>query len=263
LGYAILEMGLAMSIIGLLFYLINPVFFYITLFFTCQRELLTRIASTILSLIIGSLIGHWVGGVVGAYYVCFNVNGESFAGVMLNLAYQTPSSMISTTLAGFAVVALAYISTKWSEALEGLQVPSEKPSGIVVASILYVICGFLTFCVTPLPMMIDPLRTIFFKNLFISGGLVSLILIGGISQSIIGYGLYVGKRWGWALAFVSALSGVVISVNHFAFHENLGLLQTVFYVVTLALNVVVLIILLKFNVRLYCRFVNLLDNQLK
>ena len=179
LGYAILEMGLAMSIIGLLFYLINPVLFYITLFFTCQRELLTRIASTILSLIIGSLIGHWVGGVVGAYYICFNVNAESFAGVMLNLAYQTPSSMISTTLTGFAIVALAWITTKWSTALEGLEVPSGKPFEIVVASILYVISGFLTLCVAPMLMIVDPLSTTFFKNLFISGGLVSLILVGG------------------------------------------------------------------------------------
>jgi hypothetical protein len=204
-----------------------------------------------------------VGGVVGAYCVCVNVNGESFAGVMLNLAYQTPSSMISTTLAGFALVALAWITTKWSEALEGLEVPSEKPSRIVVASILYVMCGFLTFCVAPLPMMVDPLRILLFKNLFISCGLVSLILVGGISQLIIGYGLYVGKRWGWALAFVSALSGVVISVNHFALHENLGLFQIMFYVVTLALNVIVLIVLLESNVRLCCRFVDPSDIQQK
>jgi len=211
-------------------------------------------------LIIGSLIGHWVGGVVGAYYICFNVNAESFAGVMLNLAYQTPSSMISTTLTGFAIVALAWITTKWNEALEGLEPPSEKPSEIIPASILYVISGFFTLCVAPMLMIVDPLSTTFFKNLFISGGLVSLILVGGISQLIIGYGLYVGKRWGWALAFLSALSGVVISVNHFVLHENLGVFQAVFYVVTLALNVVVLMILLKFNVRLYCRFVSPLDN---
>jgi hypothetical protein len=261
LGYRMLEMGLALSIIGLLFSLINPVLFYITLFFTCPRELLTRIAGTILSLIVGSLIGHWAGGVVGAYYVCFNVNAESFAGIMYNLAYQTPSSIISTTLAGFAIVASAWVTTKWNEALEGLEVPSEKPSGIVVASILYVICGFLTFCVAPLPMIVDPLRTFLFKNLFITYGLISLILVGGALQLIIAYGLYVGKRWGWVLAFVSALSGVVISVNHFALHEKIGLFQTMFGAVTLALNVVVLIILLKFNVRLYCRFVDPSDIQ--
>jgi len=256
LDYEILEIGIVLSIIGALFFLINPVLFYITLFFICERNLLMRIASTIVSLITGSLIGYWSGGLTGAYYVYVAVHGEGFAGVMLNLAYQIPYSIASTTLVGFAMVALAWITTKWSEALEGLELPSEKPSEIVVASILYVISGVLTLCVIPLLVALDPLKNLLFKSLLVSCGLVTLVLVGGISQLIIGYGLYRGKRWGWALAFMCMLSGIVISVNHIVLYEHFGLFHIILHGITLALNVIVLLVLFESDVRLYCRFVN-------
>lgn len=256
LDYGTLEIGIVLSIIGALFFLINPILFYITLFFACERNLLMRIASTIVSLIIGSLVGYWSGGLTGAYYTYVAVHGEGFAGAVLNLAYQIPYSIASTTLVGFAVVALAWITTKWSETLGDLEVPSEKPFEIIIASIMYVISGVLTLCVIPLLMALDPLKNLLFKNLLVSCGLVSLILVGGISQLIIGYGLYVGKRWGWALAFMSTLSGIVISINHIALYEHFSLFQTMFHGITLALNVIVLLVLFESNVRLYCRFVN-------
>jgi cytochrome c oxidase subunit IV len=215
-----------------------------------------RIASTIVSLITGSLMGYWSGGLIGAYYVYVAVHGEGFAGVMLNLAYQIPYGIASTAVVGFAIVALAWITTKWNEALDGLEVPCEKPSEIVVASILYVISGVLTLCVIPLLMAFDPLKNLLLKNLLVSCGLATLILVGGISQLIIGYGLYRGKRWGWALAFMCVLSGIMISVNHIVLYEHFGLLQIILNVITLALNVIVLLILFEPDVRLYCRFVN-------
>jgi len=256
LGYGMSETGIVLSIMGFLFYLINPVLFCITLFFTCKRDLLIRIASTIVSLVIGSLIGYWAGGLTGVCYVYVNVRSEGFAGSMLNLAYQMPYSMTDTALVGFAVVALAWVTTKWSEALEGAEVPSEKPFEVLLASILYVISGVLTICVIPLLMTLDLLGSFLFKDLFVSCGLVSLILVGGISQLIIGYGLYLGKRWGWALAFLFVLSGIVISLSHVALYEHFGFFQIMFHGVTLVLNVIVLVILLKSNLRLYCRFVN-------
>jgi cytochrome c oxidase subunit IV len=255
-GYGILEIGIVSSIIGELFFLINPVLFYITLFFICEQNLLIRIASTIVSLVTGSLMGYWSGGLTGAYYVYVAVHGEGFAGVMLNLAYQIPHSIASTALVGFAMVALAWITTKWSEALKGLEVPSEKPYEIVVASILYVVSGVLTFCVIPLLMALDPLKNLLFKNLLVSYGLVTLILVGTISQLIIGYGLYGGKRWGWALTFMCVLSGIAISVNHIVLYEHFGLFQIILHGITLALNVIVLLVLFESDVRLYCRFVN-------
>ena len=263
LDYEILEIGIVLSIIGALFFLINPVLFYITLFFICERNLLMRIASTIVSLIIASLIGYWSGGLTGAYYVYVAVHGEGFAGVMLNLAYQIPYSIASTALVGFAMLALAWITTKWSEALEGLEVPSEKPSEIVVASILYVISGVLTLCVIPLLVALDPLKNLLFKSLLVSCGLVTLVLVGGISQLIIGYGLYRGKRWGWALAFMCMLSGIVISVNHIVLYEHFGLFHIILHGITLALNVIVLLVLFESDVRLYFRFVNPSVNQQK
>jgi hypothetical protein len=131
LDYGIIETGLVASIIGALFFLINPVLFCITLFFICERNLLMRIAGTVVSLITGSLMGYWSDGLIGAYYLYVAVYGESFAGVMLNLAYQIPYSVASTASVGFAIVALAWITTKWNEALDGLQVPFEKPSCVL------------------------------------------------------------------------------------------------------------------------------------
>jgi len=100
-------------------------------------------------------------------------------------------------------------------------------------------------------------------ELLLVASFIVLVVINGLSQIIIGYSLYKGRRAGWILAFIVSLIGVAINVNSLTClileslpSEIISLALIIVTGISFALNLILLGLLLPLSSRRYCRIIN-------
>jgi len=261
IGFTPTEIGVFSLIINYITFIISPVILFIILYFTCDGNLLNKLASTIISIILGSVIGGWLGLISGALLTCSRFE-VSFADMLLAFPLGRTWAFAELIIVGFVAVAAAEINRRWREALSAQNLRLERPFGVVVISFLYIIFGILATCLAPLLFSYSVFVEIVFSKPLIGIGLICVLLLSGFIQVLIGVCLFLGKKWGWIPAFYLAVLGILDSVNLlFAFekwsHSPLLSVVVVSLAVTnLVIGVIITVYLLQYNVRRYFGFVN-------
>lgn len=260
-GLSSLEVGFVSSLLGIVQYLVSPVLFFVVLYIACGGPLLNRIASVLVSLVSGSLVGYTIGVLLGSSVVAYLVRLPSV--LFLQSVSSLLQHVVGQTLLGFAVLAFSDIDLRWRSALPVDELQKKRPLGVTLLAALYVV--FALVSVLALPVL-----TVFSSFVLPEGTLIVIIFGVVIGVTVVGLlvvaaGLYYGKKWGWILAVISSASSLVISF--FTLGEIAGLtpLSTALFMlilVSLALiggvivNLVVLVYLLRIEVRRFFGFVN-------
>lgn len=243
-------------------FLLNPVLLFVAFYRVCGRNVPEKAASTIISLVVGTIVGTVIGWLTIGGVLSLTTGYEFISTVALTLN-QVQSGMVGEVLVALAAVACAMVVKRWDEMLlgPGQEWKLERPFEISVASAIYTLSGILTLCVLPilflLPFNMNPTYLAFFV------GVVILLIISGIGQLIIGSGVYNGRRWGWAVAFIASLVGLALNVEVLLIYattpvtwELIILAEVASASVSLFLNLIVISLLLTLNSRLYCRMVD-------
>jgi hypothetical protein len=243
-------------------YLLNPVLLFIAFYRICGKNVPTKAASTIISLVVGTVVGALIGWLVVGGLFAMTTEYSLLSSFTLTVS-RLQLGMLSDVLVAVAAVAWAMVVKRWDEMLVG---PSQewkhgRPFEIPVASAIYAVSGILTLCVLPilfiLPFNTNP------TYLALLAGVVFLVIIGGVGQLVIARGIYIGRRWGWLIAFVGSMAGLTLNalvLSSFALYQVkwdlLASAEAASASVSLLLSLVMLGLLLTLNSRLYCRMVD-------
>lgn len=260
-GLSIIETGVLLQYVSYVMFIINPVILFVLLYFKYTGNLMKKTASTIISLILGSVIGSWLGRISGALLVALSSLEVSFAEGLYSSPIEATWGPVNLSIIGFTAVAAAEINKKWRGSLLKPDLQPERPFGVTVLSFLYVIFGILTTCLIPIFILYPAFIEIIHRPL-LGIGLISLLIISGFIQVLIGACLYLGRKWGWIPAFIFSVVSVLNSVNILLSFELwsysllLSAVITGLAVTSLVISVIVTVYLLQFNVRRYFGFVN-------
>jgi hypothetical protein len=242
-------------------FLVNPVLLFVAFYRICGRNLLEKPAATLISVVLGSVAG----AIIGWFVV-----GGIFA---LTIGYPLISSLglispgfqfrvAGDVLVAIAAVALTPVVKRWDEKLagEGQEWMVQRPLEVSVASAVYVLSGILVLCVSPFLFVLQ-FNTDTAYLAFVSAAIV-LVVIGGVIQVLVGYGVYRGRRWGWLVMFAASLTGLffnALTIGSLVFEETswsiIPVAEAVFALSALLLDLALLGLLLSLNSRLYCRMV--------
>jgi len=261
IGFTLTEIGVFSLIISYITFIISPVILFIILYFTCDGNLLNKLASTIISIILGSVIGGWLGLISGALLTCSHFE-VSFADMLLAFPLGRTWAFAELIIVGFVAVAAAEINRRWQKALSAQNLRLERPFGVVVISFLYIIFGILATCLAPLLFSYSVFVEIVFSKPLIGMGLICVLLLSGFIQVLIGVCLFLGKKWGWIPAFYLAVLGILDSVNLLLAFEKwahsplLSIVVVSLAATNLVIGVIITVYLLQYNVRRYFGFVN-------
>ncbi len=190
-------------------FLIDPILFFVVLYYYCGGPLLSRIAQVLVSTVFASLIGFWIGGLIVSGVVTFLSSTEEIAANFFFLGFLTslPSRVVFELLEAFAILAFSDLVPKWKAGLSSLEL-GQRPLGIVLLSFLYVI--FALFNALALPVLAYLSTTMSGLSIVAYAAFVGLLVLG---QIVLAMGLYLGKKWAWALGVISSGSALLIDVT--------------------------------------------------
>lgn len=247
-------------------FLLNPVLLFVAFYKVCGSQFLHRPARTLISAILGATIGPVLGwAVVGGAFALANVYGLAASLETTSLTLQsvvTINVLLAISAMVFATVA------RWGDEKQlvgdqGLKV--ERPLEISVASGVYVLGEILALCVSPF------LFTFRYETgsayLALLTATIVLVLIGGIIELFIGYGIFKGRRWGWLVGFGASLIGLIFNsatLALLAIGEYTWDLTTTAEALSaslsLCLELAVIGLLLQMKSRVYCRMVDTIQS---
>ncbi len=257
-GYSMGEVGAIAFYLNEVWY-IQVVILFAVFFYICGRNVINHVGSTVVSAIIGNVIGFWVGYLMSAgLTISLELLEEWNPLIAVNSALG--QGVISLLFIEFAAMACAYMVEEWDRRLEQIGFLSnnmKKPITVYVATIIYAVLGVLLLAFSfifaiygrPFNGFIRLFPFILFD-----------LLLRASASIIVSYGLYVGKRWGWLLAFISSTLGTIVTTNLLIFilvNALEGALMLIVYVMALLLNLILLGCLLLSNTRRYFRFLNI------
>lgn len=262
--YDYVRFSIFSTILSAYSFLLIPVLMFIVLYYICGRRFPAKPASFIVSVVAGSLVGTWIGGLVSSGILA-EIRDFDFVSGLTYLSSQLEFGVVRDVLFALAAVASAWLMSKWDEML--FQVESEwkfeRPLAITLASIIYIAFGILTLCVAPILALLPLILGGTSIELLLVASVIVLVVINGLSQIIIGYSLYRGRRGGWILAFIVSLIGVAINVNSLTCFileplpsEIISVALIVVTGISFALNLMLLGLLLPLSSRRYCRIIN-------
>jgi len=244
LGFSIVEIGATLTLWGWDMYLLITVLYFAMLYLACRRRFMENVASIILSLIVGSMFGRWIGGLLGFLF-----------------GFPTPPtvsslSMFAGLLSPFGACSAAYVSERWKNLISSAVVNIERPFGVALIAILYVISGVSLFILVGVLFGFgaESIPTLFSNTVIIAGSLV-LVAVTFVLYLFVAYGLYHGRLWAWLVTFTSTMIGVFSSLNGII----LGLSFDIWIILKIlgfVLGVVVIIYLLQPHVRVYFGIIN-------
>ena len=235
---------------------IQVVILFAIFFYICGQSIINRIGSTIVSTIIGDAVGFWIGyftfagliistGLIGEWNPLISVNSALAQGV------------ISLLFIEFAAIACAYVVEEWDRRLEQIGFLSNnirKPATVYVATIIYAVLGVL--------LLVFSFIFVIYGRPF--NGFIRLapfilfdLLLRASASIIVSYGLYVGKRWGWLIAFITSVLGTIATINLLMFYLVNALGTSLIASMALLLNLTLIVCLLSVSCRRYFRFLNL------
>jgi len=260
MGYTTAELSLAFMMLGFLYYVFNPVLFFIVLYLTCSGKVLPRIASILISLIFGSLLGFWLGGLCSVPLLESQFT-ESASGVLLNIAVGLPFVSFGKIIFGFGVHMFSEMNRNWEAMLPMGEMQSRRPFGVLVLSALYVIVGLLNILALPISVLYPFLLEFSFEKWLLLVVFVSTFVLGIAGQLLVAYGLYHGKKWGWVPALISSASGLLAQIIILLVALVFGVFVETPWIILaslvgLVISLMVLFYLLSLETRKYFGFVN-------
>ncbi|MFW6117830.1 MAG: hypothetical protein ACOC6G_04510 [Thermoproteota archaeon] len=262
-GYTNWEIGVFNVFLRGLHFLFTPVLFFVILYYVCSGNLLDRITSVLVSLILGSLVGFWIGGILATGLVTSQWEG-TLGGVMYVL-YGLPYVPLSQMLLGFSVLAFFEVNKEWRDALSVEDRSIERPTGVTLLSVLYILSAVLNFCAVPVSRLYPSLLTLYTLKLLIFVTVVATLILSGGGQILIAKGLYSGRRWGWAAAFISSATSLLVTVTLIyltVFHDGFKFGWLTFTaLIGLIVGAIIFFYLLSFHVRQYYGMVNPPENS--
>jgi hypothetical protein len=237
---------------------------FIVFYFVCGRNFPEKAASTLISFVGGNLTGRWIGGLITSGLLTLVISEVTFASGLTLLIRQLGYQVVYDVMLGFTAVAMAWLVRKWDEMLfkPESKWSFERPNAITAASIIYMIFGILTLCILPILFVYSNIISNYFDLILIIAMGV-LVFINGVTQLMIGRGIYMGRRWAWMAAFAISLISLAVDANLLivfaAYTTTLGPIVMgliVGTVISLLLSLIVVLLLLPLNSRIYCRMVN-------
>jgi len=255
-GYSTFEVSINVAMFNEARYLICPIMMFILLFKLAERRLMKKISSTIISIILGGSLGLWIGGLIASAWLSSSTEA-SLAAAISSLNSSLPYSLLTYILIGFASIAAALINENWNDLLaesKNCYGRADKPLGVVIVSIFYVVIGILT--IFPLLLIIHATSSALFRGRLITFLSVSLMTtVVAVGYIIIGVGLYRGRRWGWFSALIGTLTGLLVHVGWII--SGVFTAQTLLiYILISLLNSAILIYILQPHVREYFQIIN-------
>lgn len=260
MGYTTAEMSLSFMMLGFLFYIFNPILFFIVLYLMCGGKVLPRIASILISLIFGSLLGFWLGCLCSAP-VLESQFTETASGTLLNIAVGLPFIPFGKMIFGFAVLMFSEMNSNWKAVLPMEKLQSRRPFGVLVLSALYVIVGLLNTFALPISVLYPFLLEFSLEKWLLLVVFVSTFVLGIVGQLLVAYGLYHGKKWGWVPALISSASGLLVQITLLLIALVFGGFKEAPWIIPgsligLVISLIVLFYLLSLETRKYFGFVN-------
>jgi hypothetical protein len=244
-----------------IFYIFNPILFFIVLYSYCGGPLLNRIASVLISIIFGSMLGYWIGYVGGTLVLTVFSEGSA-SNIFSNVIPFLTQYVIGQMLASFAVLAFSDLVPRWRDSLP-TELQATRPGGLVLLVTLYCIFALLNLLALPILSVYTlsttqtPIQSLAFVLL------ISTLVLATVGQFVLAAGLYLGKKWAWVLAVISSGSGVFIDVTVMGALVVMnaawpvGLIWLVFGTfIAFLISLAVLLYLLSVRVRLFFGFVN-------
>jgi hypothetical protein len=200
------------------------------------------IASIIISIIIGTVMGYWIGGLLGLSVSSFPRSPSLFT--------------ISILLSEFGACAAAYLNIKWEQLTLRNSMVSERPFGVVLISVLYII---LSLSSTVLNLVLFGLSSIGFEVLFNKilplTLIIALLSILSIAYFFIAHGFYRGRRWAWFTVFAFTLMSILLSINQLITMFKFDILF-ILKIIVLLLDTFILIYLIQPYIRIYFGIIN-------
>ena len=260
MGYTTAEMSLSFMMLGFLFYIFNPILFFIVLYLMCGGKVLPRIASILISLIFGSLLGFWLGCLCSAP-VLESQFTETASGTLLNIAVGLPFIPFGKMIFGFAVLMFSEMDSNWKAVLPMEKLQSRRPFSVLVLSALYVIVGLLNTFALPISVLYPFLLEFSLEKWLLLVVFVSTFVLGIVGQLLVAYGLYHGKKWGWVPALISSASGLLVQITLLLIALVFGGFKEAPWIIPgsligLVISLMVLFYLLSLETRKYFGFVN-------
>jgi len=183
------------------------------------------------------------------------------SGILLRTAFGLPFIPFGKMIFGFAVLMFSEMNSNWRAALPMEKLQSERPFGVLVLSVLYVIVGLLTTLALPISVLYPFLLSFSLEKWLLLIIFVGTFALGIASQFLVAYGLYHGKKWGWIPAFIFSASGILVQITILltalffgAFKETLWIIPE--SLIGLVISFMVLSYLLSLETRKYFGFVN-------
>lgn len=244
LGYSVFEISSTTYTLNVLVFILDSALFFVFLYSICRRNFMENIANIATSLIIGTVFGIWIGGLLGSL-------------VKFQRSPTSPSIFtISVLLSEFGACSAAYLNTKWERLTSKANMTTERPFGVVLISVLYVILGFLsTFLALMLLGLLDIKFDIFFSKIFLYLPLVILFSVLSCAYFFIAHRFYKAKRWAWFAVFTSAIIGITIFINQLIFQFSFDILF-ILRIILLLIDASILIYLIRPGVRIYFGVIN-------
>jgi len=260
MGYTTAEMSLSFMMLGFLFYIFNPILFFIVLYLMCGGKVLPRIASILISLIFGSLLGFWLGCLCSAP-VLESQFTETASGTLLNIAVGLPFIPFGKMIFGFAVLMFSEMDSNWKAVLPMEKLQSRRPFSVLVLSALYVIVGLLNTFALPISVLYPFLLEFSLEKWLLLVVFVSTFVLGIVGQLLVAYGLYHGKKWGWVPALISSASSLLVQITLLLIALVFGGFKEAPWIIPgsligLVISLMVLFYLLSLETRKYFGFVN-------
>jgi hypothetical protein len=121
-----------------LYYVFNPILYFIVLYLYCGGSLLNRMARVLISIVFGSMLGFYIG------YLAGGAVSAVFSEQPVYLVYSTmvpilPQYVIGQLLMSFGILAFSDMVPKWRESLKITEKQGARPAGLVVLVAIYVV----------------------------------------------------------------------------------------------------------------------------
>jgi hypothetical protein len=237
-------------------FLLHFALFFVAFYYLCGKAIQEEPASTLISLVLGGFAGTWLGGLTATYLLTrLGLKEFNFTMGLVQLPYIMRSNFIGNIVLATASMLSSWFVLEWDKKLAEttFQRKVKAPFEIILVSALYIVSGILSLCVLPILITMLSIQGLWSLTFIVT--LTPLILINIGAQIAIAVSLYLGKRWGWLLALIASLMGIVININLVvAYFQYLGMF--VLMIIAIALNIIAAILLLTANSRQYCRIVN-------
>jgi hypothetical protein len=243
-------------------FLVNPMLLFVAFYRLCGQDFAERTASMMISIVLGAAFGA-IGGWVGMGTLLAWTTGRQLLAALIPVASNYESLLVGDFMLAVAAMAFATVVKTWDKRLLGDEQEGKvrRPSEVSAASGVSTLSGFLVLVLCPFLFLLPFESSTAYLSVFVPA--VVLIAISGISQILVGYGVYRGRRWGWVTAFLISFISLVLDVailvvlaSETSVWTIIPLVEAFSAAASLLLSSLTIALLALRKSRIYCRMVD-------